>query len=170
MTFPPRRVVTGHDADGRSIIVNDSIADNGISRRAGHRSFVLWATERVPAEIQGDDGAIQTMRNRSLPQGTVFRIVEYGPGVTPARHRTDSIDYAVVLSGEIDLILHDEVVRLTAGDTLIQRGTEHDWANNGVLPCVIAFCLVGASQGSQSIPVPSSALVADADGDANVAD
>ena len=81
---------------------------------------------------------------RSLAQGTVFRIVEYGPGVAGAPHRTDSVDYAVVLAGEIDLVLDGETVRLRAGDTLVQRGTAHDWVNDGHAPCVIAFCLVGA--------------------------
>ena len=61
-----------------------------------------------------------------------------------APHRTDSVDFAVVLSGEIDLVLDGREVRLRAGDTLIQRGTAHDWVNRGERPCVIAFCLVGA--------------------------
>jgi quercetin dioxygenase-like cupin family protein len=80
-----------------------------------------------------------------LPNGTVFRIAQFEPGVASARHRTDSIDYAIVLSGQIDLVLDDEIVTLRAGDALVQRGTTNDWVCSGDEPCVVAFCLVGAS-------------------------
>jgi quercetin dioxygenase-like cupin family protein len=71
--------------------------------------------------------------------------VHYAPGVTPRNHRTDSIDYAVVMSGEIDMELDDGViVHLKAGDVLVQRGTVHNWVNNGTEPCVIAFTLIAA--------------------------
>lgn len=142
MTFPPRRVVTGLDGDGRAIVVSDEPPDNVISRRDGHRSAVLWATASVPADLRADPVDVD---ERSLGSGAVFRIVEYGPGVAPARHRTDSIDFAVVLSGEIDLVLDRETVTLNAGDVVVQRGTIHDWVNNGRRPCVIAVCLVGAA-------------------------
>jgi len=75
----------------------------------------------------------------------VFRFVEYRPGVAPRNHRTESIDYAVVLSGEIDMELDDGVtVHLRQGDALVQRGTIHNWVNRGTQPCVIAFVLVAA--------------------------
>ena len=64
---------------------------------------------------------------------------------TPRNHRTNSIDFAVVMSGEIDMELDDEVVRLKAGDVMVQRGTIHDWVNNGDKPCVIAFVLIDAA-------------------------
>jgi quercetin dioxygenase-like cupin family protein len=64
--------------------------------------------------------------------------------VAPRNHRTDSIDYAVVLSGEIDMELTDSVVHLKAGDVLVQRGTIHNWVNRGTQPCVIAFVLIDA--------------------------
>ncbi len=145
MTFPPRRIVTGNDGQGRATVASDHVVENGISRRLGHRSFVLWTTEEVPARIDDDHHPGLPTRDRSVAEGTVFRIVEYGPGVTSAPHRTDSIDYAIVISGEIDLVLDEETVHLTAGDTLIQRATRHDWVNNGDTPCVIAFCLIGAA-------------------------
>jgi mannose-6-phosphate isomerase-like protein (cupin superfamily) len=78
------------------------------------------------------------------PGGTVFRIVEYGPGVAPRNHRTDSIDYAVVMSGEIDMEMDGTIVHLRQGDVLVQRGTIHNWINRGAVPCVIAFVLVAA--------------------------
>ncbi|MEK9678800.1 MAG: cupin domain-containing protein [Rhodospirillaceae bacterium] len=64
--------------------------------------------------------------------------------MTPRNHRTDSIDYAVVISGEIDMEMDDTVVHLSAGDVLVQRGTIHNWFNNGTKPCVIAFVLISA--------------------------
>jgi quercetin dioxygenase-like cupin family protein len=74
----------------------------------------------------------------------VFRIIEYGPGVAPRNHRTSTLDYAVVISGEIDMELDDGTVHLTAGDVLVQRGTIHNWVNNGTEPCVIVFVLIAA--------------------------
>jgi quercetin dioxygenase-like cupin family protein len=74
----------------------------------------------------------------------VFRVVRYEPGVTPRRHRTDSVDYAVVISGEIDMELDGQTVSLKAGDTLVQRGTVHNWVNRGKEPALVAFVLVHA--------------------------
>jgi quercetin dioxygenase-like cupin family protein len=78
------------------------------------------------------------------PGGTVFRVVQYEPGVAPRNHRTDSIDYAVVISGKIDLELEGTMVHLTQGDVVVQRGTVHNWVNRGSEPCVIAFALIAA--------------------------
>jgi quercetin dioxygenase-like cupin family protein len=80
----------------------------------------------------------------TLSNGTVFRVVEFAPGGAPRVHRTDSIDYAVVISGEIDMELDDSVVHVKAGDVLVQRGTIHNWVNRGSAPCVIAFVLIDA--------------------------
>ena len=80
----------------------------------------------------------------TIKNGSVFRVIEFEPGVAPRNHRTDSIDYAVVMSGEIDMEMDDTVVHLKAGDVLVQRGTIHNWVNNGTAPCVIAFVLIGA--------------------------
>jgi mannose-6-phosphate isomerase-like protein (cupin superfamily) len=140
-----RRVVTGHDASGRAVVKIDEVCKNVISRRPQHQSCVLWSTGEFPADISGerDGGARQV--GTTDPNGTVFRVVEYQPGVAPRNHRTDSIDYAVVLSGEIDMELDDGVsVHLRQGDTLVQRGTIHNWVNRGTQPCVIAFVLVAA--------------------------
>ena len=74
----------------------------------------------------------------------MFRVVQYEPGVSPRNHRTDSLDYAVVISGEIDLDLDGTMVHLTQGDVVVQRGTVHNWVNRGSEPCVIAFALIAA--------------------------
>ena len=140
-----RRVVTGHDASGKAVVKIDEICKNVISRRPKHSSCVVWTTASVPAEVSDDqDGAARKVAT-SDPQGTVFRIVQYEPGVAPRMHRTESIDYAAVVSGEIDMELDDGVVvHLKQGDTLVQRATIHNWVNRGTEPCVIAFVLIAA--------------------------
>jgi len=144
MTLKIRRVVTGHDAQGRARVAIDELCGNVISRRPNHASCVVWSTGEFPAD-NGDerDGAAREVATTDR-NGTVFRIVEYRPGVAPRNHRTESIDYAVVLAGEIDMELEGETVRLRAGDVLVQRGTVHNWVNRGAEPCVIAFVLIAA--------------------------
>ena len=80
----------------------------------------------------------------TLRNGTIFRILEFSPGLAPRNHRTDSIDYIVVISGEIDMDLDGAVVHLKAGDVMVQRGTIHNWINRGTAPCVLAVVLVDA--------------------------
>jgi quercetin dioxygenase-like cupin family protein len=144
MALHIRRVVTGHDHQGRAIVRVDEICRNLISRRPRHQSCVIWATSTLPADNSDDaDGAAREV-NTTQPNGTVFRIVEYQPGVAARVHRTESIDYAVVLSGEIDMQLDGSEVHLRAGDVLVQRGTIHNWVNRGTQPCVIAFVLIAA--------------------------
>jgi len=139
-----RRVVTGHDADGRAVVQIDETCRNQESKRPGHASCVVWTTDSAPADNStGVDGAQRKVAT-TCPGGTVFRIIEFGPGVAPRNHRTDSVDYAVVLSGEIDMQLDDSEVHLCAGDVLVQRGTIHNWVNRGSVPCVMAFVLVDA--------------------------
>jgi quercetin dioxygenase-like cupin family protein len=145
MTLSIRRVVTGHDNEGRAIVVRDEICKNLISGRKGARSTVVWSTGVFPADNTGDeDGGLRGVATTD-PNGTVFRIVQYEPGVTPRVHRTDSIDYAVVMSGEIDMELDEGiVVHLKQGDVVVQRGTIHNWVNRGNVPCIIAFSLIAA--------------------------
>ena len=140
-----RRVVTGHDSQGRAVVKIDELCENLISRRPRHQSCVVWSTGEFPADLSGDrDGGAREVGTTD-PGGTVFRLVEYQPGVAPRNHRTESIDYAGVLSGEIDMELDDGVtVHLRQGDALVQRGTIHNWVNRGTQPCVIAFVLVAA--------------------------
>jgi quercetin dioxygenase-like cupin family protein len=88
------------------------------------------------------------INQKSMKQAklTVFRVVQFEPGVSPRNHRTDSIDYAVVISGEIDMTLDDDVmVTLKAGDILVQRGTVHNWFNRTDKPCIVAFSLISAN-------------------------
>ena len=139
-----RRVVTGHDHEGRAIVRIDEICRNVISRRPRHQSCVIWSTGTLPADNSDDANGAAREVGTTQPNGTVFRIVEYQPGVAARVHRTESIDYAVVLSGEIDMQLDGSEVHLRAGDVLVQRGTLHNWVNRGTQPCMIAFVLVAA--------------------------
>jgi mannose-6-phosphate isomerase-like protein (cupin superfamily) len=145
MPLQVRRVVTGHDAAGRATVQIDEVVNYARSRRPKHEAFVAWATDTHPIDNRGtDDGRFKPVVN-GTPDSTIFRIVAYGPGVTPRRHRTNSIDYAVVMSGEIDMELDTGEVHLKAGDVLVQRGTIHNWINRGTEPCVIAFVLIAAA-------------------------
>ena len=146
MTLSVRRVVTGHDPEGRAVVTIDEICRNVISNRPGSSSCVVWSTEGFPVDNDGDTDPTTRRIGTTVEDGTVFRVVRYEPGLTPRMHRTDSIDYAVVLSGEIDMELDDHrTVPLKAGDLVVQRGTIHAWVNHGSDPCEIAFVLVAAN-------------------------
>src|SRR6266404_3544876 len=144
MAVQIRRVVTGHDANGRAVVKIDEVSKNIFSGRPGATACVVWTTEFFPVNNIGDADEGLRKVGTTLKNGTVFRIVEFAPGVAPRNHRTDSIDYAVVLSGEIDMEMDDTVVHLKAGDVLVQRGTIHNWVNKGTVPCIVAFVLVAA--------------------------
>src|ERR687892_1085967 len=145
MAVQLRRVITGHDASGRAVVKIDEVSENVVSNRPGATACVVWTTESFPVDNTGDADEGLRKVGTTLKNGTVFRVIEFAPGVTPRNHRTDSIDYAVVLSGEIDMELDDQVVTLRAGDVLVQRGTIHNWINRSAAPCVIAFVLIDAS-------------------------
>jgi quercetin dioxygenase-like cupin family protein len=139
-----RRIVTGHSGDGRAIVRIDA-AESLVQRREGVASQVLWTSASVPADNSGDEDPTAQQIGLTFPGGTVFRVVEFEPGNPPFMHRTESLDYAVVITGEIDMELDEgESVHLRAGDVLVQRGTMHGWFNRGREPCVIAFVLVSA--------------------------
>ena len=144
MSLTLRRVVTGHDAKGKAKVLIDEQVGNVFSHRAGAEFSVIWSTDTLPANNDGSEDPSRKEIGTTIDGGSVFRVVSFGPGVAPRNHRTDSIDYAVVMSGEIDMALDDVTVHLKAGDVLVQRGTVHNWINNGTVPCVIAFTLVSA--------------------------
>jgi mannose-6-phosphate isomerase-like protein (cupin superfamily) len=140
----------------------------------GVTNTLVWVTDSVPADLSSaDDAATRKIGVAPPPGGTIFRVVEFAPsaeitadyetrlkvmqsiglapeGPTPERprdpgmHRTRTIDYAVILSGEIDMLLDDSEVHLKAGDVLVQRGTNHAWVNRGNAPCQVAFILLDA--------------------------
>jgi quercetin dioxygenase-like cupin family protein len=146
MPLQVRRVVTGHDKDGRAIVRIDEVSQNLRSARPGATACVIWTSEGFPIDNTGteDEGLRET--GTTHENGTVFRILELQPGNIPRVHRTDSLDYAVIMKGEIDMELETgEITHLKAGDVVVQRGTVHNWINNGTELCVIAFVLIAAN-------------------------
>ena len=139
MAINIRRVVTGHDANGKAVVRIDDVGAHVASGRPQMSRQIIWTTNEVPVHFE-EDGEDKGRREigTTIKNGSVFRVVRDEPGVTPREHRTDSIDYAVVMSGTKStwrwMILFSH---LKAGDVLVQRGTIHNWVNNGTAPCVI---------------------------------
>ena len=174
MLKPIRRIVTGHNAQGKSIFVSDGPSPHVLTLPgAGDFGLTnLWVTDRAPASNEGSaDAAARTIVLEPPANGTIFRVVEFPPekrGGTfdrdaafsamgadhamdpdasrhPGMHKTSSVDYAIVLSGEIWALMDEGETLMRAGDTLVQRGTNHAWANRSDAPCLVAFILVNAS-------------------------
>jgi len=167
-----RRVVTGHDDRGVAVVQSDEKATQVLQRpnRPGVTLTNFWKTDGTPAEYDGATETCTGPFILHPPaNGSVFRCVEFLPedpdvlatldgksafaemGAAanivegarhPFMHRTDSVDYAVILSGEITMLLDEDEVHLSAGDVVVQRGTNHAWSNRGTEPCVIAFILI----------------------------
>jgi len=170
MTRPTRRVVTGHDAAGRAVVLTDGAAPNAKLRKAtGLTSTLLWVTDSSPADNSASaDAADREIGVAPPPSGSIFRVVDFPPASEAGavdnaamlkemglsgghgdvrhatQHRTRSVDYAIVISGEIDMLLDDSEVHLETGDVLVQRGTNHAWVNRGRENCRIAFVLIDA--------------------------
>jgi mannose-6-phosphate isomerase-like protein (cupin superfamily) len=173
-----RRVVTGHDARGKAIVIFDSATPN-VARppnRPGNSVHNFWLEPNTPTSVAGNADTAPAGKKIALeppPGGHVFRVVEYGPegawikdvdrtkaremfahmGAAhasdasgtpphPFMHKTKTIDYAIIMSGEIYAVLDDSETLLKAGDVLIQRGTNHAWSNRSDKPCRIAFVLI----------------------------
>jgi quercetin dioxygenase-like cupin family protein len=140
-----RRVVTGHDATGKAVILSDGPAPNVKVRPSGLVSTLLWVTDETPADVSSR--ADKGKREIGIPPpegGSLFRIVDFPPGAKGEMHRTRSVDYGLVLEGEIDMLLPEAKVRLRRGDVLVQQGVDHAWENNGAATCRIAFILIDA--------------------------
>lgn len=141
-----RRVITGHDGTGKAIVKIDEICTHFGEGRPGGFACNVWTTDTVPADNSGqDDKGRREGRFTMIENGSVFRILDFRPGVQQRVHRTDSIDYIVVMSGEIDMELEaGQEVHLKAGDVMVQRGTVHNWINRGTETCVMAVILIHA--------------------------
>ena len=144
MALRVRRVITGHDASGRAIVKIDEVSNNLFTGRPGATACNVWTTEGFPVNNDGEADESLRKVGTTLKRGTIFRIIEFAPGLAARNHRTDSIDYIVVISGEIDMELDDSLVHLQAGDVMVQRGTTHNWVNRGTAPCVLAVVLIDA--------------------------
>jgi quercetin dioxygenase-like cupin family protein len=141
-----RRVVTGHDAQGKAIVASDTvIAPEKVPN--GDALFAkLWTTATSPASCDDPTDGASRASGLTLPGGTVLRFVEMQPFARSPMHRTSSVDYGIVLDGEVDLELDDgKRVHLTPGDVVVQRGTIHVWVNETARPARIAFILIDAT-------------------------
>lgn len=147
----PRRIVTGHDAAGVSVVVSDGPVP--VTRELpqdGVAFHEVWETAGSPAVVGAafDDPTTGDVTVPPPAQGTRIRINEFLPdhlddrGLQSPVHRTESIDYGIVLEGEITLVLDDSEVTARAGDIVIQRGTDHAWANRSDAIARVAFVLV----------------------------
>ena len=143
---PPNRIVTGHDEGGKAILLYNGPAQDSQMRFNGPRTTLFWGTDSLPATNAGDeDIALRADEVAPPPNGSWFRIVDYPPGFPGRRHKTDTIDYAICMSGEINMELDEGImVHMKAGDVLVQRGTVHSWINKGDETCRIAFILIDA--------------------------
>jgi mannose-6-phosphate isomerase-like protein (cupin superfamily) len=164
-----RRIVTGHDASGKAVALYDGALPAKQRSAGGNGMTLLWVTGEFPVDMASPADRSQTHVGVPPPaNGTIFRIVDFAPvtphaaavdhhqilismGIDPATqgyarhantHRTRTIDYAIVLDGEIDMLLDDSEVHVKAGDVLVQQGTNHAWVNNSGKPCRIAFILI----------------------------
>ena len=132
--YPPiRRFVTGHDADNVAKVIMEGPATNAKRPSAGTVSTLIWSTDRTPADIAiGED--VEDLGARIIgtappANGTRFAVIDFPPGNEPRMHRTETVDYVIVLEGEIEMDMDDSTVKLKAGDVMVQRGTNHAWAN-----------------------------------------
>jgi quercetin dioxygenase-like cupin family protein len=145
-----RRVVTGVDADNKSTAIIDSkiaLAPAPNDLKWAH----LWVTDSYPLSISETDTKDKSVGISPPENGTQFGVVEippYDPAHTaqPLWHRTRTVDYVIVMSGEIDLMLEASVVHLKSGDTVVQQATNHAWVNRGTVPCRLLFVLMDAKQ------------------------
>lgn len=173
---PVRRVVTGHDESGKAVVLMDGAAPNVRIRQASQLvSTLIWVTDETPADVSGSaDRAARVIGVAPPERGSTFRVVDFPPvgdtgsfdneailremgishkghgeGANPFMHRTRSIDYAIVMSGEIVMQLDDSEIVLKAGDVLVQQGNNHAWVNRGTENCRIAFVLIDAGEPRQ---------------------
>ncbi len=141
-----RRVVTGHDPNGKPVIWIDGDATNHKFPSEKISSTLMWSTDASPTQIIGDeDDGARILGSAPPANGSRFTMMEFQPGNAAHLHRTDTVDYVICLTGEIDMFLDNtQFVTLRAGDVLIQRGTYHAWANRSDKPCRLAVVLLDA--------------------------
>lgn len=148
MAFRIRRIVTGHTASGKAIVSADGCIESVPGKIDKNLSAAdIWWTRCMPADVEGHDATLEPSPIMPTPAGTLLKVLELPPGAKPLMHRTETLDYVIVMDGEVVMLLDDGAeVRMKAGDIMIQRGTLHGWANRGDRPCRIAFVLVDAKR------------------------
>jgi quercetin dioxygenase-like cupin family protein len=166
MPQPIRRIVTGHDSENHAVVLIDDVAQNVREASSpGQYTTLMWCSDSMPVDMPVGEDA-EDMGARKLGtcppvNGTRFMIAEYAPGNIPKMHRTETIDYIIVLDGEIDMELDDgRMVTMKRNDVMIQRGTNHAWINRGPGICRMAFVLIDAKPLGIGHPVPRGGVVA----------
>jgi len=149
-SYPPiRRVVTGHDAGNVAKVLLDAPATNEKYPQPGQVSTLMWCTEGAPADIAvgetPEDMGARILGTPPYANGTRFAVIDYPPGNKAHMHRTETIDYVIVMEGEIDMDMDDSTVKLKAGDVMVQRGTNHSWVNRSDKVARAAFVLIDAN-------------------------
>ena len=144
MSPAPRRIVTGHDASGRSVVLSDGPTPKtlDIGTAAFHE---VWITAQTPAQIAATEAEPTDRLVRTQPpdHGVIVRYTEMAPGAESPMHRTETVDVGVVLEGETWLLLDDgSETRVGVGDAVVQRGTNHAWANRSDRPVRMVFVLI----------------------------
>ena len=158
---PVRRVVTGHDDNHVAKVLIDGPATNAKRPSPGLVSTLIWSTDATPGKLpigeQIEDYGARTLGTAPPKNGTRFAVIDFPPGNHPHMHRTDTIDYVIVIEGEIDMEVDDSTVTLKQGDVMVQRGTNHAWANRGSARARVAFVLIDAEPIGVGEPVVGTA-------------
>jgi quercetin dioxygenase-like cupin family protein len=145
---PIRRVVTGHDKNNVAKVIMDGPATNHKGGASGAQSTLMWITEGAPAEMpigeNVEDLGARILGTPPPVNGTRFAVITFPPGNPGRMHRTETIDYVIMMEGELDMDMDDSTVKLKAGDILVQRGTNHSWVNRSDKVARAAFVLVDA--------------------------
>lgn len=141
-----RRVVTGHNADAQAIILADGIIAAEPVRDGSAHFAKLWTTATSPADNDDASDGAKRDSGLTLKGGTVLRYVDFAPGSRSPMHRTNSLDYGIVLRGRMEMELDSgERVGLGPEDVVVQRGTIHAWINPGPDWARMAFVLIDAT-------------------------
>jgi quercetin dioxygenase-like cupin family protein len=143
-----RRVITGHDDKNVAKVIMEGTAANTKIPREGVASTLMWCTDAMPADMaigeNAEDLGARILGTAPPQNGSRFIVMEFAPGIESEMHRTETIDYIVMLAGEIDMAMDDSTVKLRAGDIMVQRGTNHAWINRGTEPARLAIVLLDA--------------------------
>lgn len=145
MAFRLRRIVTGLNAESRSTISSDEVVASTPGRfddRVGRCD--PWWTDALPPALDGPDPMLDPGTVTPLPNGTIFRVLEIPPGNDTTKHKTDTIDFYVILEGEIYMTLDAGEVLCRKGDVIVQRSTNHGWDNRSDRPALFAEVLIDA--------------------------
>ena len=163
---PIRRVITGHDQAHVAKVLLDGPATNTKRPGGGLESTLIWCTDKTPADMAVGEGiedcGARILGSAPPANGSRFAVIDFPPGCPPHMHRTETVDYIVVIEGEIDMDMDDSTVHLKAGDIMVQRGTNHAWANRGSTRARVAFVLIDAEPLGIGRAVPRGTTAGDA--------